>query len=315
MSRVPRGGALKDMARRALGAGAVGEAARRISGIRGRGLVLVYHRVTHPESPSGGVVAWVSPDLLRRQIEALQDAGEIVALRALLADRERHARPRFALTFDDDDVSHVEQALPILRTLDVTATFFLSGRTLHGLGPYWFELLDALIVARGVEEVGRLLGRPGDDVEGLIAACERDVLLQKIVETDSVHGVAPRLGRADIEQLAGAGMEIGFHTVQHQILTRLRGDALAAALRDGRDELEDVVGRPLRLLAYPHGKADRRTADEVRNAGYEAAWTGRPRPMHRRDDRYLLGRWEPGRLEVDDLLVGTAIRLSRGDHR
>jgi Arc/MetJ family transcription regulator len=33
--------------------------------------------------------------------------------------------------------------------------------------------------------------------------------------------------------------------------------------------------------------------------------------MRRGDDRYLLGRWEPGRMEVDDLLVATTIRLTR----
>jgi hypothetical protein len=50
----------------------------------------------------------------------------------------------------------------------------------------------------------------------------------------------------------------------------------------------------------------------VRNAGYDAAWTGHPRPMRPGDDRYLLGRWEPSRREVDDLLVETAIRLTWG---
>jgi peptidoglycan/xylan/chitin deacetylase (PgdA/CDA1 family) len=300
------------MARRAIRAGAVGEAVRRIGAIRGRGLVLVYHRLQHPEQPSGRVVSWVSPDLFKRQIEALEEVGEVVPLRNLLDDRDRHARPRFALTFDDDDVSHVDQALPILRALDLPATFFLSGRALHGLGPYWFELLDAMIIARGAEDVGRLLDRSGDDVEGLVAACERDVLLQKIVEAEGGDAISRRLGRPDIGTLARAGMEIGFHTVQHQILTRLPEGALTAALSHGCEELEGIVGRPLRHFAYPHGKADQRTADEVRSAGYEAAWTGRPRPIKRRGDRYLLGRWEPGRLEVDDLLVGTAVRLSRG---
>jgi peptidoglycan/xylan/chitin deacetylase (PgdA/CDA1 family) len=230
-----------------------------------------------------------------------------------LGERDRHARPRFALTFDDDDVSHVDQVLPILRTLGVSATFFLSGRALHGLGPYWFELLDALIAARGVERVGRLLDRSGDDVEGLIAACERDARLQKILELEGGDDGSRPLGRAEIETLGRADMEIGFHTVRHKILTRLPEHALTAALRYGREELEGIVGRRVRHFAYPHGKANRRTADEVRNAGYAAAWTGRPRPMHRRDDRFLLGRWEPGRLEVDELLVGSAIRLSRGN--
>jgi peptidoglycan/xylan/chitin deacetylase (PgdA/CDA1 family) len=107
-------------------------------------------------------------------------------------------------------------------------------------------------------------------------------------------------------------MAIGFHTVRHEILTRLDDSGLDAALTEGRGDLEAIVGRPLLHFAYPHGKADRRTADRIRDAGYEAAWTGFPRPMRPRDDQYLLGRWEPGHLDVDDFLVGTAVRLSRG---
>jgi peptidoglycan/xylan/chitin deacetylase (PgdA/CDA1 family) len=106
-------------------------------------------------------------------------------------------------------------------------------------------------------------------------------------------------------------MAIGFHTLSHKVLVRLDDEEVAAALTVGRKEIEDVIGRPLVHFAYPHGKADRRTADKAREAGYEAAWTGRPHAIRRGDDRYLLGRWEPGELDVDDFLVGTAIRLSR----
>ena len=38
-----------------------------------------------------------------------------------------------------------------------------------------------------------------------------------------------------------------------------------------------VVGRPVVHFAYPHGKADRRVADIVRNAGYDAG-VDRPPP-------------------------------------
>jgi len=309
----PRPGPFKVLAKRALRAGPVGEAVRRIAALRGRSLVLVYHRVTSNEPPAQEVVPFVPSGLFRRQLEALAEVGEIAPLETLLQDRDRHARPSFAVTFDDDYVTHAADALPVLRALDAPATFFLSGRALHGLGSYWFELLERLVDDRGVEKVSRMLHTSGDGLDALIAACESDPSLQKVLEAEGTD--APRhLGRAHIEALTNSGMAIGFHTLHHRILTRLDDEQLESALTIGRRELEALVGLPIRHFAYPHGKADRRTAGKVRDAGYEAAWTGQPRAMSRRDDRYLLGRWEPGGIEVEDLLVGAAIRLSRGAH-
>jgi peptidoglycan/xylan/chitin deacetylase (PgdA/CDA1 family) len=171
-----------------------------------------------------------------------------------------------------------------------------------------------LIDSRGVHEVSRLLNIRAEGVEALIVACERDPRLWKIIEAE-VPDTPGHLHRGSIEALVGSGMSVGFHTLHHQILTRLAESDLEAALTEGRRELEEIVGRPLLHFAYPHGKADRRTADKVRDVGYVAAWTGRPQPMWRRSDRYLLGRWEPGPMDVDDFLVGAAVTLTRGPHR
>jgi peptidoglycan/xylan/chitin deacetylase (PgdA/CDA1 family) len=276
--------------------------------------VLVYHRVAPGEPTAREIVPSVSTELFRRQLEALAEVGEIAPLDVLVQDRDRHARPRFAVTFDDDYVTHVDHALPVLKALDAPATFFLSGRALHGLGSYWFEVLERLINAVGVVEISRLLGLQTQGLDALIAACENNPALQKIVEAEGTDGPS-HLDRSHIQALSNAGMAVGFHTLHHEILTRLRDDELEASLTLGRKELERVVGRALPHFAYPHGKADLRTAAKVRDAGYQAAWTGRPQPMHRRDDRYLFGRWEPGRSDVDDFLVGAAVRLTRRGHR
>jgi peptidoglycan/xylan/chitin deacetylase (PgdA/CDA1 family) len=106
-------------------------------------------------------------------------------------------------------------------------------------------------------------------------------------------------------------MTVGFHTLEHPLLPDLDGDGLAAALTTGREELAAATGRPLTLLAYPHGKADQRVARATRAAGYTAAWTGWPRPAQPGDDRFLLGRWEPGPLDVDAFVASVAIRLHR----
>jgi peptidoglycan/xylan/chitin deacetylase (PgdA/CDA1 family) len=46
----------------------------------------------------------------------------------------------------------------VLEAMRVPATFFLSGRALHGLGPYWWSLLERSIRSRGLEATRRLLG-------------------------------------------------------------------------------------------------------------------------------------------------------------
>lgn len=306
----------RSLGKRTLRAFPVAEAVRRLGAFSGRSLVLVYHRVDEERvdeerAPAQQIVPTMQSGLFRRQLDALGEVGEIVELRVLLSEGQRGVRPRFALTFDDDYETHVDRVLPILAERDVPATFFLSGRSLHGLGSYWFELLERLINERGTTEVCRLVQAPRGDATTLVTWCEEDPSRQRIIETESLDD--PRhLDPSQIEALAGAGMAIGFHTLHHEILTRLHDRELDEALTRGRDELETVIGRPLRHFAYPHGKADRRTADRIRDAGYEAAWTGFPRPMRLRDDQFLLGRWEPGHLDVDDFLVGVTVRLSRG---
>ena len=292
----------------------IGDAVRTVAGLGERALVLVYHRVVAHAPSASAIVPTVASDVLRRHVAALADVGEIVPLESLVGGVGRHARPRFALTFDDDYLSHVEHALPILRSLGAPATFFLSGRALHGLGPYWFEVLEREIDARGPAAVARELSIDADSPEGIALACERDRSLQDRLE-DRAGEPGPRLQRGDIEALAAAGMSIGFHTLTHRILPPLPPDELEADLVEGREDLEAVVGRRIRLFAYPHGKADPMTAAAVRRADYHAAFTGRPSPVVRGVDPYLLGRWEPGGLGVDDLLVGTAIRLTRGAAR
>jgi peptidoglycan/xylan/chitin deacetylase (PgdA/CDA1 family) len=314
MSAGTLAGRFKDMAKSALSVGVVGGAVRMMAAVQGRSLVLVYHRVVRGTPSRRGVVPVIPSDLFRRQVEALVEVGEIRPLGALLEERDRHARPRFALTFDDDFVEHAEHVVPILRAIGVPATFFLSGRALLGLGSYWFERLDRLIAARGLREVGRLLDVRSPGVDALIAACENDLALQRVVERE-VPDYPCGLDRSSIEAICDAGFDVGFHTLRHQVLTRLADSELEAALTEGRGELEQVVGRSLLHLAYPHGKADGRTAASVRDAGFTAAWTGRPTPMQRRSDPYILGRWEPGPLGVDDFLVGAAVKLTRREHR
>lgn len=303
---------LKRIGRAALRLRGVGAVARRIAALRGRSLVLVYHRVSPSDAPDPIVIPTIRADVFRRHVQVLGEIGRVVSLPELLMRGDASGTPRFALTFDDDYPSHQESALPVLVDLGVSATFFLSGRALHGAGPYWFESLEGWVQERGLSEVSASLGMGGAEMEAVVRACETNPTMRRLVEQEPAAGVR-HLEAEDIKTLVRSGMTIGFHTLDHRVLTQLPEPDLEAAVVQGREELAAVVGGPLTLFAYPHGKADARAAAKVRDAGYAAAWTGRPRPMRSRDDRYLLGRWEPpGSLSVDELVASLSIRLIRG---
>jgi peptidoglycan/xylan/chitin deacetylase (PgdA/CDA1 family) len=303
----------KPIAMRLLRVGWVGEAVRRIGVARGHSLVLVYHRVG-PCRSQGEIVPCVPDALFRRHVEILGELGEVASLDDLLEGPPKKSRASFALTFDDDYATHFTHVLPTLREFGVTATFFLSGRALHGLGSYWFELLEALIESKGVRKVAELIGTPVGEPSALAAACEVDVRRQQLIER-SIPDAPRQLLPEQIRELADAGMTIGFHTLQHPLLTSLSDIELRRALSVGREELAMAAARSVQIFAYPHGRADDRVARFVGAAAYAAAWTGHARPMRATDDRYLLGRWEPGRLDVDDFVASIGIRLNRTSPR
>ena len=142
-----------------LGQRSIAAVGGRLAARRGRALALVYHRVRPQPVRTYEVVPCVPVEQFRGHVETLLAMGDIVPVDELIIAR-RSRRPRFALTFDDDYATHVRHVLPVLRGLSVPATFFLSGRALHGLGPYWWEVLEAWMRHDGTEQVAKALDVP-----------------------------------------------------------------------------------------------------------------------------------------------------------
>jgi peptidoglycan/xylan/chitin deacetylase (PgdA/CDA1 family) len=276
---------------------------------RRRSLVLLYHRIA-PSGPGRSPVVPSLPEgLLRQQLAALGEIGELLPLPTMLQWSEPRRQVGFAITFDDDHPAHVEYALPVLRAMGVPATFFLSGRALHGLGPYWWELLEWHIATKGLERTRAQLDLRGRTPAELAAECEGNARSRHLLETMPADSL-PRLDHGAIRTLAQADMSIGFHTLRHPVLTMVPERDLHHELLDGCRELASAVGREVNLLAYPHGKADSRIARTARAAGYHAAFRTGGRPIARNADPFLLGRWEPGALDADEFVAQVALRLN-----
>lgn len=70
--------------------------------------------------------------------------------------------------------------------------------------------------------------------------------------------VEPLLSWPEIEGLAQSGFRFAAHGATHARLDRLDAQCLGRELRGSREAIEDRLGRPCRLLAYPNGAAPRR---------------------------------------------------------
>jgi peptidoglycan/xylan/chitin deacetylase (PgdA/CDA1 family) len=289
---------LSGLADRLLSVPPAGRMAGVLGAARGRGIALLWHRI-RPEGPRPHeAVRSVSCEDFARQLDILLQLGDIVPLRDLERPR-RAGRPRFALTFDDDDAGHVEHTLPLLRDRGLVASFFLSGRWRDGLGPYWWEHLEARVRDEGLGRVATSLGVPPEtDVARLAAVLTATPQTTDVCSDGSTPGPSP-MSLPEARTLVAAGMEIGFHTVHHPSLPTLRAGALRAAVFDGRDELAAELGTSVMRFAYPHGHVDERVAAAVRAAGYRSAWTTSKRVIDGGADLMRMGRWDLGHLGID----------------
>jgi len=279
---------------------------RHVASDRQVGLVVLFHRVGHePGDPRSQLVPSVGLAQFRGQLRWMRRVFHPVPAAEILAAarrRRRWQRIPIALTFDDEWSTHVPLALPALRAEGIRATFFLTGAQLEGPRPFWWELLQAA-ADRGLNTQGILAGRDIFEQAALATAAPPS-RREELTAALSRLGAAPAAGTMppdDIRRLA-AEHDIGFHTLHHHSLETLTTAQLRAALHDGREALERVVGRPLTMLAYPHGAAGPREATAAEEAGFSLGFTTNWHPCGPDTQALLIGRIEPGPLSAGSFL-------------
>ncbi len=107
-------------------------------------------------------------------------------------------------------------------------------------------------------------------------------------------GVHVYMSPEEIQEVADSGMEIGSHTLNHASLPALRRANLGAFFAEiivSRSQIENLIGRPVDLFAYPNGAVDAPTAAEIESAGYRGAATTIQGAWQTSNLRYYLRRY------------------------
>jgi peptidoglycan/xylan/chitin deacetylase (PgdA/CDA1 family) len=285
---------------RPLAARAVEWAAR--ASARPLAVALVYHGTSAGPRPRAEQVVPALPAatlaLHLRLLRARYDVVPAARLREAAAQRRRGGRIPVAITFDDDLREHLDVAAPVLLEHGVPATFFLTGIGLGGEAFWWQSLQAALDRGIDLAPLAARFGLALEPLEGLVRGIEalapddRRRLSAQLEVLAGEDDERRALNADEIARLAGHGFTVGFHTRGHDRMTELDDEALAAALRDGRDELGAIVGEPLRAIAYPHGAADARVAAAADEAGFELGFVTAMRAITPATPNLLLARPE-----------------------
>ena len=227
---------------------------------------------------------------------------------------------KLAVTFDDGLRNNVEVAYPVLRALGVPATFFVCPGLVDRRAWLWnHEARQRLLRmdAKARHDLALEL-ECGSEVESIIYRMKRLPLADRGHVEALVRAATPRFEPTDVERheldVAGwselraldpAIVTIGSHTLTHPILPSLSPSELETEIAGSRRVLEEKLGRPVELFAYPNGDADAATVACVRR-NYLAAVTVEEGWVTFSTERHLLPRIN---------VPGSRLRLALALHR
>jgi len=120
-------------------------------------------------------------------------------------------------------------------------------------------------------------------------------------------GAPGYMTRTQLLEMAASGVTIGAHSRTHPDLRACSGKELEQEVRGSKQDLEDLVGKPVTSFAYPTGLLNDQVIAAVAAAGFTSAVTTRP------------GWWRPGtrplqipRAFAEDFSDGTFRAAIRG---
>ena len=262
---------------------------------RGKALILMYHRFSETDD---GVSTHARH--FAEQLDYLTQHYRIVPLSEVagyLASSKPMPSGLAVITIDDGYRDAYEIAFPILRGRKVPATLFVVTDFVDRKCWLWTDKLryltacaesrvfEATIDGRAFRiELNGRASRLGAAEQinwqlKLMSDGKKDEAIERLASVFGVELPAlppPELSsltQEELREMDSGGVEIGSHTVTHQILTRVSPERLRYELSESRSRLESMLGRRVRLLGYPNGNHNRAVQKEAVGAGYQCAVT------------------------------------------
>lgn len=266
--------------------------------------VFVYHRFAPAEVPVPS--HRINADNFAWQLERMQQYGRIVPLSECLEYySEHHEWPLgvVVITVDDGYRDFYHYAFPELQKRGIPATLFPAVNFIERKIWLWPDRLDAALSAHEkgavrvkIKEISEPLKltftnqtersqvwKTLSDLCISSADSIRQKLIAEVEEQLAVDlpRVPPEAYEActwdEIREMRDGGIEIGSHTMNHPILSKIDETELFDEIHTSKVEIEKQINDPVKTFCYPNsalGDINDRVVEEVRQAGYVGAVFG-----------------------------------------
>ncbi len=269
--------------------------------------VLNYHRIANPDDSNAFFKPNISatPEMFDVQLDYLEKNFNIISVKDLVGwlNEEAELPERAALiTFDDGYRDNYLHAYPALKRRWLPAVIFLATGYIDNNKPFFWDLLAYAMMNTKKDYLSLRIGGTFDweseqekeeNILPLVEALKNladDQKKQAVDEVISLLDVAIPdnlfnelfLTWEQVNEMAKDGIEMGGHTVNHPILTRVPPKVAADEIVGCKLKIETATGRQVNSFAYPNGQEEdynKKLMAFVRKTGYEVAFSLRTGPQ------------------------------------
>lgn len=245
--------------------------------------ILMYHSVTSNmlsgESCLSLAGMSVNVHIFRKHMEYIANSYNAISLSDFaewqLGIRNIPRNPCI-ITFDDGLLDVYENAVPILRELGLTATFFIIGKTLKSSDKVWpydlYAILDSIPTADCISglrsEIENFsLGNQASKTKfwryarhylGKMDKDKRSRFLEELRRRFNGQCLEPQafISAQQIRELTTEGFQFGTHTMNHEYLSKLEQNQLEEEISECTKAISKIIGEKPEVFCYPYGGID-----------------------------------------------------------
>lgn len=297
--------------------------------LRGRAVVLMYHRVLtaaeRAQTTSHPAIV-VSDRTFARHLAVLKRSFTVLSLdefSARLASGRPFDDASCLITFDDGWADNVANAWPALRHQGLPAVIFLPVNFIGSTRMFWRERLTALLSAAVAvvrsdparrSALAAVLERrnlaslldvsaadpraPISDALGALKGSDSEVIdtfAAQVAEVVGTSSVAVPVSDAfmswsDVDTLRRSGIAFGGHGAEHRLLDQIPRAAAEDEIATSMAVLHQHIGQAPLAFAYPNGNWSPAVAEQLQQSGYRLAFTTEPGAVSSGDQPFALRR-------------------------
>ncbi len=286
-------------------------------------IVLMYHRVLTPEEKSGsfsheGII--VDQDTFEMHISFLKKYFNVLSVDEFakhIKTKTKFEPGTCLITFDDGWSDNHSVAFPILSKHRMPAIIFVATAFIGTSNIFWQEKLASLLYLLYSKSSGKLLRQynlehilncPSKLAKNkikkfvnLLKSGSIEIPQQMIAEISShLHeidnsdvtnqNIDSFLSWTQINEMINSNIAFGSHTVNHEILPKLNANKVQQELSNSKSVVESKTKKQTKYFAYPNGDYNNEVSNNVKNCGYNLAFTTERGTVSHCDEPYKLKR-------------------------